>query len=92
MNGWCLSFIAPVFLLTAGQLNSHQSQIRHLSPKILTLLYSPGSIDQQRNDLLPDGTPRRAGEAELNPRESASRIRVGFRSPGSTASPPPGPS
>ena len=33
MNVWCLSFLAPVFLLVTSQLSSHQSQIRHLSLK-----------------------------------------------------------
>ena len=36
------SFIAPVFLLTASQLSSHQSQIRHLSLKILDLFLDVG--------------------------------------------------
>ena len=49
MNVWCLSFIAPVFLLTAGQLSSHQSQILHLSPKILDLFLDVG---QEIVDLL----------------------------------------
>jgi hypothetical protein len=37
MNVRCLSFIAPVFLPTAGQLSSHLCQVRHLSLKILDL-------------------------------------------------------
>ena len=37
MNVQCWSFVAPVFMLTAGQLRSYQSYVRHLSVKILDL-------------------------------------------------------
>jgi len=42
MDVRCVSFISPIFLLTAGQLISHQSQIRHLSLKILDLFLDVG--------------------------------------------------
>jgi len=45
----CLSFIAPVFLLTAGQLSSPLCQVRHLSLKILDLFLEVG---QETVDLL----------------------------------------
>lgn len=45
----CLSFIAPVFLLTAGQLSSPLCQVRHRSLKILDLFLEVG---QETVDLL----------------------------------------
>jgi len=45
----CLSFIAPFFLLTAGQLSSPLCQVRHLSLKILDLFLEVG---QETVDLL----------------------------------------
>jgi hypothetical protein len=46
-----------MFLLTAGQLNSHQSQIHHLSLKILDLFLEVG---QETVDLLNrDSEPQR---------------------------------
>jgi len=38
----CLSCIAPVFLLTAGKLSSHLSQVRPLSLKIFDLFLDVG--------------------------------------------------
>ena len=45
----CPSFIAPVFLLTAGKLSSHLSQVRLLSLKILDLFLEVG---QETVDIL----------------------------------------
>jgi hypothetical protein len=61
MNVWCLSFITLVFLLTAGQLSSYQSQVRHLSLKILDLFLDVGQemVDLLNGNREPQRSPMR---------------------------------
>jgi hypothetical protein len=52
----CLFFIAPVFLLTAGQVSSHLSQVRLLSLKIFDLFLDVGqeTVDLLNRDRAPE--------------------------------------
>ena len=82
----CLSFIAPVFLLTAGQVSSHLSQVRLLSLKIFDLFLDvgqemvdllnrdrePSAVSDEERIGLPHCEPHFPGEETTRPRPVAS--------------------